>query len=257
MASVHQEPVDHSSRRLAVVDAHCHIDLYPDPKAVVAQAESMGIRTIAVTNAPSVFTYTRDLTAQCRYVRPAVGLHPELVHSHAHELELLLPFLEQTRYVGEIGLDYVTTDHQNRTKQREVFAAIVERCATLGGKVLTIHSRRSAADVIATVGKGFRGKAILHWFSGTAKQLEVAAAAGFYFSVNPSMMTSKSGRMLAAGMPRDRVLTETDGPFVKIGNRPAMPPDCALAVIGLAEVWELENEAVRDIITANLKVLLT
>src|SRR3954471_19043262 len=76
------------SRSLAVVDAHCHIDLYQNPKAVVAQAEALAIRTIAVTNAPSVFTYTRDLTAGCRYVRPAAGLHPELVHSHGHELEL-------------------------------------------------------------------------------------------------------------------------------------------------------------------------
>lgn len=115
--------------------------------------------------------------------------------------------VERTRYVGEIGLDYVTSDPQNRARQREVFAAIVERCTSLGNKVLTIHSRRSAADVIAIVGPGFRGKAILHWFSGTAAQLQRAAEAGFLFSVNPSMMSSKNGRTLAAGMPRDHVLT--------------------------------------------------
>jgi len=241
---------------LAVVDAHCHIDLYHDPKAVVAQAEALGIRTIAVTNAPSVFPFTRDITAQCRYVRPAAGLHPELVYSHGHELALLWPLLEETRYVGEVGLDYVTTDSKIRSRQREVFASIVERCAALGNKILTIHSRRSVADVIATVGPTFRGKAILHWFSGTVRQLEQAAAAGLYFSVNPSMLSSKSGRTLAASMPRERVLTETDGPFVKLGARPTTPPDTALVVQALAELWRMEPAQARDVVATNLQRLV-
>jgi TatD DNase family protein len=241
---------------LAVVDAHCHVDLYSDPKAVVAQAEALRIRTIAVTNAPSVFSFTRDVTAECRYVRPAAGLHPELVHSHGHELERLWPLLEETRYVGEVGLDYVTTDSRIRARQREVFGAIVERCAALGNKILTIHSRRAAADVIATVGPTFPGKAILHWFSGTVRQLEQAAAAGFFFSVNPSVLSSKSGRTLAASMPRERVLTETDGPFVKLGARPTTPPDTALVVQALAVLWHMEPAQARDVVATNLQRLV-
>lgn len=246
-----------AEQRLAVVDAHCHIDLFDDPAAIVAQAEALGIRTIAVTNAPSVFAFTRDLTATSKYVRAAAGLHPELVHSHGHELDLLWPCLEQTKYVGEIGLDYVTTDPQDRAQQRMVFEAIVERCGVLGDKVLTVHSRRSVSDVIATIGTGFNGKVILHWFSGTIRQLERAAALGFFFSVNPAMMSSKSGRVLAASMPRDRVLTETDGPFVKIGTRPAVPADVALATRELAEVWGCDAGRVSDLIALNLKTLVS
>lgn len=242
---------------LAVLDAHCHIDLYPDPKAVVSEAEALRVRTIAVTNAPSVFHFTRNLTAQCRYVRAAVGLHPELVESHGHELEHLWPLLEETRYVGEVGLDYrTTTDAKSRSQQRRVFAAIIERCAALGGKILTVHSRGSAADVIATVGPTFRGRAILHWFSGTVRQLEQAAHSGFYFSVNSSMFASRNGQRLLASMPRNRVLTETDGPFLKLGARPATPPDTALAVRALAELWRTEPAQARDILAANLGALV-
>ena len=249
----HNEP---NSSELAVVDAHCHIDLYPSPVEIINRAEELHIRTIAVTNAPSVFFHTRDLTRECRFVQPAVGLHPELVHSHGRELEQLWPLLEQTRYVGEIGLDYVTTDLSNREHQRQVFEAIVERCAELGDKVLTIHSRRSVADVIAIVGTGFRGKAVLHWFSGTLRQLERAVVAGFYFSVNPAMIKSRSGQSLIAAMPRDRVLTETDGPFVKIGNSPAVPEDTALVIMALAKAWGLGALEAKANILQNLHSLL-
>jgi len=254
-----REPTQSGGERLhlAVVDAHCHIDLYSDPAAVVTEAESLGIRTIAVTNAPSVYHFTKQITDGLKYVRPAAGLHPELVHSHGHELPLLLPLLEETRYVGEIGLDYVTTDEAIRSRQRDVFTAVVERCATLGGKVLTIHSRRAAADVIAIVGPSFPGRAILHWFSGTAKQLESAAAAGFFFSINTSMLASKSGDSLVRAMPVDRVLTETDGPFVKLGQRPATPPDTALAVETLARIWSIDAAEAKQRIADNLRILVT
>jgi TatD DNase family protein len=246
-----------SDRHLAVVDAHCHIDLYDDPAGVVREAESLGIRTIAVTNAPSVYHFTKKITAGLKYVRPAAGLHPELVHSHGHELPQLLPLLEETRYVGEIGLDYVTTDETIRSRQREVFAAIVERCAMLGGKVLTIHSRRAAAEVIAIVGPSFPGRAILHWFSGTVEQLETAAAAGFYFSVNTSMMASKNGESLVRSMPVDKVLTETDGPFVRLGKRPATPADTASVVVALARVWGIDPSEAKQRVAESLRSLVT
>ena len=72
----------------------------------------------------------------------AIGLHPELVVSHAHELPDLLRMIDQTRYVGEVGLDYVTPDVTLRRKQRRVFEAILKRSAELGDRVLTVHSRR-------------------------------------------------------------------------------------------------------------------
>ncbi|HKQ47594.1 MAG TPA: Qat anti-phage system TatD family nuclease QatD [Phycisphaerae bacterium] len=238
-------------RALAVVDAHCHIDLFPDPKAIVSQAEALRIHTIAVTNAPSVFHFTREITSKCAYVHPAVGLHPELVHSHRHELPQCIPLLEGIQYVGEIGLDYTTSDQNIRALQREVFSAIVERCSSLGDKVLTIHSRRAVPDVLATLGTTFNGRSILHWFSGSVRQMEQAADAGCYFSVNPAMLQSKNGIALIQAMPRNRVITETDGPFVKVNGNAATPPDTGLAIVGLAKIWHLAPAEVRNTVVAN------
>jgi TatD DNase family protein len=183
----------------------------------------------------------------------AVGLHPELVVSHGAELEAMWPSLGETRYVGEIGLDYATTDKEIRRKQQDVFRRILERCAEHGSKVLTVHSRRASADVIAMVGDRFPGTVILHWFSGPLKDLRTAAQRGMYFSVNPAMARSQSGQRLVAEMPRDRVLTETDGPFVKTGSRPAKPSDVAGVLDWLAASWRLTPDEVRQAIVGNLK----
>lgn len=240
-----------------MVDAHCHVDLYPHPTEIVAEIESRSIYTIAVTNAPSVFHYTASITAHCKYVRAAAGLHPELVHSHGRELDLLWPLLDQTRYVGEIGLDYVTTNEEDRRNQRAVFTQILERCSADGNKVITLHSRRAAADVIASVGNNYPGKVILHWFSGSGAELGRAVSFGMYFSVNTAMVGSKKGQMLIAKMPPDRVVTESDGPFVSIGDEPARPHHMAEVIKKLAILWQVSPEEARSKVLSNFRALVS
>jgi TatD DNase family protein len=220
----------------AFVDAHCHIDLYKLPKQIVEQAETNHIYTIAVTNAPSVFAHTFELAAGCKYVRAAIGLHPELVHTHKHEIDQFRRYLPQTRYVGEVGLDYTTPDKSVRLAQRQILATIAEWVNECEDKILTIHSRRAASDVIASL-RGIKAKLILHWFTGTNKELECAIDGGFFFSVNGAMLRSERVRALILSMPQDRVLTETDGPFVDDGPTPATPATVTGTVNGLAELW--------------------
>jgi TatD DNase family protein len=241
----------------AMVDAHCHIDLYPNPQEVLAAAEAGKVYTIAVTNAPSVFHYTATLSANCRYVRAAAGLHPQLVHSHAGELEQLWSLLDRTRYVGEVGLDYQTPIQTERQAQRRVFSKILERCAAYGNKVITVHSRRAAADVIAAVGENYLGgSVILHWFSGTTGELEKAIQCGIYFSVNMAMTSSRGGQKLIQGMPIDRVVTETDGPFVKVSQEAASPSDVSTVVFHLARIWGLSVEEAGNQIISNFRRLV-
>jgi TatD DNase family protein len=166
------------------------------------------------------------------------------------------PLLEETRFVGEVGLDYVTKDEAERRLQRDVFARILERCASFGNKIVTVHSRRSARDVIAAVGHAFPGKVILHWFSGTPAEVDQALAQGLYFSVNPAMTLSRSGQSLIARIPRERTLTETDGPFVEVGGQPAQPKDVIRVIDFLAGLWGVPPTAVRETVAENFTQLL-
>ena len=240
-----------------LIDTHCHLDLYDDPKQVAEKANREGIYTIGVTNTPSVFEYTETLVEPNKYLRPAVGLHPQLAYQRRQELDLMWPFLERTRYVGEVGLDYTTQDPADRAAQRDVFATILERCARLGNRVITIHSRRAARDTINIIGSRFPGTIILHWFSGTQVELREAIASNYYFSVNSAMVASKKGQELICAIPRERILTETDGPFVEIDRHKCQPTDVGQIIDSISTLWQLPAEEARQRVFANFKEALS
>ena len=244
------------TRVAALVDTHCHIDLFPDPAALVREIERQRVYTIAVTNTPSVFVRLCEIVGTARYVRTALGLHPELAVQRHRELPLFAELLSRTRYGGEVGLDYQTTVDSERTTQRRVLSAIIERCDGAGGKVVTVHSRRAADDVVVAFGPQFRGTYILHWYSGGVRALRRALANGAYISMNPAMTRSGRGRALIAEVPPERVLTETDGPFVTVGNSPATPGEVSMVIAELANLWAVEDQEARRIVYENFASLL-
>jgi TatD DNase family protein len=227
---------------MKLFDTHCHLDLYPDYRQVIEETERAEIETIFVTNTPSVFRQAVKLAHGCRFIHPAIGLHPELAHERQRELNILTSQLGETRFVGEIGLDFTTPDREVRTTQRRVLSTILDHCARLGDKVLTVHSRRAADEVVEMIGPGYAGTIILHWYSGSLSTLQQGVANGFYFSINPAMLTSAKGRAIIAALPQHRVLAETDGPFVQVGGNNARPSHSAHVVSGIAQLWQVDAE---------------
>lgn len=212
---------------------------------------SIGIHVVAVTNAPFVFQATLSFAKNCDFIHPAIGLHPELVKSHGNQLPDLIEGLEHTLFVGEVGLDYCTKDEVERSQQRKVFESILSKCHDCGNKFISVHSRRAANDVINMIGSKFRGTAVLHWFSGTVKQLETAQNNGLYFSVNPAMILSGSGQRLIAAMNPSRVLTETDGPFVNFKRSSAQPQNVSSVVGYLANLWGMSEAEAKEKVHSN------
>lgn len=204
-------------------DTHFHLDLFENTKDMVRKIEAEQIYTIAVTNVPDVFVNTQSLLADSKFIRPALGFHPELAYQFQNQLPTFLAKLPETRYIGEIGLDNFKKTKDDFATQKKVFEKIIKACSDAGNKVLTVHSRRAEKEVISAIGSSFRGKVILHWYSGTLKELERALDFGFYFSVNLSMTNSDNGKKIIERIPQDRLLLETDGPFVSAENTPSTP----------------------------------
>lgn len=204
-------------------DTHLHLDLFDNTKDIVRQIETEQIYTIAVTNVPEVFVNTQSLVANSKFIRPALGFHPELAYRFHNQLHTFLTKLSETRYIGEIGLDNVKKTADDFAVQKKIFEKIIKACNDAGNKVLTVHSRRAEKEVISTIGNSFKGKVILHWYSGTLKEMERALDFGFYFSVNFAMTNSDNGKKIIERIPKDRLLLETDGPFVSDENSPSTP----------------------------------
>lgn len=249
-----------NARPPALVDTHCHVDLFPDPIAIIQDSERHGVYTIAVTNTPSVFNRLCELVGGARFVRVSLGLHPELVVQRHLELDLFAKLLPETRYVGEVGLDYQTTVEAERATQRRVLTTIIDQCDGAGDKVLTVHSRRAASDVVDAFGARFRGTYILHWYSGGTGTLRRALANGAYISVNPAMIRSPRSLAVISEVPPERVLTETDGPFVTVGpsgsSSSARPIDVASVIEALARLWLVDSEEARAVIYRNFSTVL-
>jgi TatD DNase family protein len=239
------------------VDTHCHIDLYPDYETVIQVTEKAQIYTIAVTNTPSVFRQCAALLERSRFLRPALGLHPELAVQRHSELALFADLLPETRYVGEVGLDFVSSDPDVRTLQRQVFATVLDQCAQQDHKVLTIHSRRAAAEVVEMIGNNYPSTCILHWFSGSKTVLQQAIAQGCYFSINSSMLANSKGSSTVSAIPRDRVLTETDGPFIQLRGHVVQPSDVQDVVLQLSSLWNTTAEDAQRIIYTNFQRILS
>lgn len=240
-----------------MIDFHCHLDLFPQPEAVVAECARRRMYVLSVTTTPSAWHKTSALAAGCERIQTALGLHPQLAQQRKGELIQFDELVHETRYVGEIGLDGTPDCKPFWPDQVAVFEHVLQTCARAGGRILTIHSRRAEADVLVLLARNrAAGTPVLHWFSGSLRSLEQAIALDCWFSVGPSMLRTEGGRKLAGRMPVDRVLTETDGPFVMVGDRGIKPWDVSEATNRLADVWQLSASKVQERLASNLSRLV-
>lgn len=192
-------------------DTHFHLDLHKDRDSVISEIENQKIYTIAVTNLPDLYR-KESIEIASKYIRFSLGFHPELLHQYRTQIPMMWELLTEARYIGEVGLDFVDLTYKN--EQIAFFTELIERCRYENTKIITIHSRRAVREVLDVVGTNFRFKPILHWFNGNKAELNDAIDAGFYFSINEAMMKSKRFQMLLPNIPSERILLETDSPFI-------------------------------------------
>ena len=244
---------------IGLVDFHCHLDLYPDHAVAVRNADAAGVFTLAVTTTPRAWPRNHELAQCTKHVRAALGLHPQLVAERENEIELWDRYLSETRYVGEVGLDAGSRFFKSLDAQKRVFQHVLQRCAEAGGKIITTHSIRSAKAVLDLVEAHLppeRGKIVLHWFTGTQSEAKRALELGCYFSINAGMLDKERHAAMVQTIPLDRILTETDGPFTRTGERPSQPVDVAIVVEALGRLRGMQAAEMADVIRGNLRALL-
>jgi TatD DNase family protein len=239
------------------MDFHCHLDLYPDARLVYAEATRRNAFTWLVTTSPRAYVATSRVLGRHPSILITPGLHPEIAHERSEELDLLLSQIETASAVGEIGLDGSPRFRGSYELQRRLFSAIVKKCREVGGRTLSIHSRRAVRDVLSELKEnpGF-GTAVLHWFTGTPAELKAATDLGCWFSIGPAAFHSASGKSLAKKLARDRVVPESDGPFAQLNGKPVMPWSSEQTAYFLAEVWEMPPEEAARLLRVNSENLL-
>lgn len=233
-----------------MIDTHCHVDLYSHPTEVASRANREGVLTVIVTNLPSAFEKAYPHIQNFRNIRLALGLHPLTARDHASERELFAALVDRTSFIGEIGLDFSRDGYSTRDEQVSSFEFVL-RAIQEKPKFITIHSRRAESTVIELLKAATCSPVVFHWYTGPLGTLHSALNDGHYLSINPAMIQSPHGQKVIAQLPRDRVLTETDGPFVQVRGRPAEPKDVLLVEKYLAKHWGQDEATVRQQIRDN------
>ena len=207
---------------MKLFDMHCHLDFLPDdePLTLANQGIARGIGAFSTTVTPAGYSRAQSLLAHCPEVHVGVGLHPWWVKDQESkaraDAERLAACITQTRFIGEIGLDFAPRHHKTAPVQIETFEHVLDTVVSCGGdKVLSIHAVRSADKVLDMLEVRDIAKNnifILHWFSGSSEELIRALRLGCYFSVGVRMLESKRGRAYVRRIPHERMLLETDMP---------------------------------------------
>ena len=239
------------------MDFHCHLDLYPNAREVYKEACLRNTFTWLVTTSPKAFEATSRVLAASPNVLITPGLHPEIAQQKAEEMDLLLEQMEGVNAVGEVGIDGSLRHQASFELQCSMFRVVVERSKSLGGRTLSIHSRQAVAEVLNELHRqpGY-GIAVLHWFTGTATELRTAEKMGCWFSVGPAMFVSSKGRAVAARLPRDRVVPESDGPFAKVDGKSVLPWSAETTAKCLADVWSTPIKETKKLLSNNSLRLL-
>lgn len=238
-------------------DSHCHInaaDFADDREETVQRAREMQITYILdVCDDIGDMPRLLDFCAKHKQIYTTAGVHPELADKYPDFTAEQI--LEQAKSpyvvgVGECGLDYYY-NADIKEQQLKVLAEHI-KAAQLSGLPLIIHNRESDDDMMALLGEAYKKqkfKGELHCFSSSEKLLEFALSIGFYISASGIITFKKSEelRQMFKNVPNDRLLIETDSPYLAPVPHRGQRNEPAFVVNTAQVLAELKNMAVADL----------
>ncbi|MBI2094991.1 MAG: TatD family hydrolase [Candidatus Omnitrophica bacterium] len=203
-----------------LIDTHCHLhfDAFDaDREAVIARAREFGVRyMVCVGTDPVTNEQAYRLSRAHDFIFHTAGLHPH--HSHEVPMEGIRKFVGETkpRAIGEIGLDYFKSE-ADPAAQKKAFAGML-RLALERDLPVIVHSRNAFEDTLALLRSegGGRLRAVMHCFSYDAGALKKLLDSGFLVSFTCNLTFKNAGSLLdvAASAPLDRLMLETDSPYL-------------------------------------------
>jgi TatD DNase family protein len=252
------------------VDSHCHLNykgLVEDQPGVLARARAAGVSTMLnISTRAGEWDDVIGVAERESDVWASVGIHPHDADSHAEiEAETLVDKARHPRVagIGETGLDYYY-DRSDRERQRASFRNHIA-AARETGLPLIVHTRdaeQDTAEILAAEMARGRFTGVIHCFTASADFARTALDLGLYISIS-GIVTFKNARDLqdtARGLPLDRLLIETDSPFlapVPHRGKPCEPAYVADTARFLAALRGEELERLAEATSANFRSLFS
>jgi TatD DNase family protein len=240
-----------------VIDTHAHLDALDDPDGAVERARTAGVaRIISIGTDPTSWARTLELAESHDDVYMVAGLHPHEATPN-FDLDVLPRLLEHPKVVGvgETGLDYYR-DYAPRDAQAKLFIYQLG-LANQARLPVVIHNRAADEDTVSILRQWFDGTVVLHCFSAPPL-LDAALARGWYvsFAGNVTYRNAEDLRDAARRVPADRLLAETDCPYLTpqaVRGQTNEPAFVIHTLEALAEAREEDPNVLGGQIDANAK----
>lgn len=252
-----------------LIDSHCHLDYFTEAEieGILARAHEAGVeRMVTIGTSIPQAEAVMALAERFPQVWGTIGVHPHRAGEGVMPtVEELVALAQHPRVIGigESGLDYFY-DKSPRDTQREGFRRHI-RAARAAGLPLVVHARDADDDIASILEEERAGGSfafLLHCFSSTPALADAAIAMGGFISFSGILTFPRSAelRELAARLPADRLLVETDAPYlapVPFRGKRCEPGYTALTAKVLAEARGVSPEEIAATTTANFHRLFT
>ncbi|MDN4619058.1 TatD family hydrolase [Paenibacillus sp. PsM32] len=236
------------------IDFHVHIDYYSSYQEIYKHYDQKKIYALFVTNFPEVFKKAKRTFPDSRYVKIALGYHPEMLRIKPFNQKEFDEAFKNAEYIGEVGLDFSKPYIRYKEEQLRIFRYICKKAASQN-KIMSIHSRKAVKEVLSILKEYGVKRAVFHWYTGGIIDLKKIIERGYYLSLNPAMLKTKAGKEIIKNVPLQKILIETDGPFSKYKSHQIRPQDIPSIYNDFEE--QLGTEELRNKVFENLKRLLS
>lgn len=239
------------------IDAHTHLDYFKEniDKAIEDINKN---KIITLANSMDIDSYllNEEYGKRSEYIIPCFGIHPWSAGSFSGELEELIPYIEESKVIGEIGLDYVwVEDKSTFPKQREIFKFILKE-SIKRKKIVCLHTKGAEEEIYNILKEHSYNKVIIHWYSGNLDVLDKFIKLGCYFTISVDIGYSKVTEEVLKRIPLDKLLSETDGPTALewVNGVYGYPSEVKRVVNDISKL--LKRDDIKSIIMENWRKLM-
>lgn len=240
------------------IDCHTHLDFFEENiDKAIEDINKNQILTLANSMNIESYIKNKEYSKKSKFIKPCFGIHPWRATEYEGKLEDIIPYIEESEIIGEIGLDYLWVEDKSTFDiQRKVFNFIIEE-SIKRDKVINLHTKDAEEEIYETLKKFNYNKAIIHWYSGNTEILEKYINLGCYFTISVDIGYSEKANEVLRKVPTDKLFLETDGPTALewVNGEYGYPSEIKRVYESVAELKNIELNDLINIIENNFKRL--
>ena len=196
----------------SLIDSHVHLANFKQNEEILKKLVDTRQYTLCVSNSPEEYVSLVKRKYQNKYVKLALGFHPQCSTMMKFNSLLFMKNIFTTKYIGEVGLDFSKQYVEKKIEQKKIFEFICD-VASRNNKLLSVHCVQAEEDLFKIMAKTNINHAIIHWYSGKIEDAFSFINQGYYFSINIKMIKTNKFNKLIRVIPQNRILVESDAPY--------------------------------------------